>query len=292
VGSTGLALRGLAVDPTDGWLWGSDASSKIYKIDGQTAVATLVGATGRPASPDLAFDQSGTLYAVSGGGLTTNNLIVIDKSTGAGTVIGPTGFPSVSGMAIRLDHIVPTLIQAYSSRWSGRQIELRWRLTEPDGDIAFTIDRAAGTNGYRRLEGSSVSREGDEFVFRDAAVEPGRTYRYRVDVVESGASVTSFETSITTPVMESSLEQNYPNPLHRATEVRYAVREAARVTLTVHDVTGRLVRVLENRVMDPGSHVATWDRRDERGAPVAGGVYFYRLRAGERVLERRMLVLE
>jgi hypothetical protein len=291
-GATGVALKGLAVDPTDGWLWGSDASSRIYKIDGQTAVATLVGNTGLPPCPDLCFDDAGVLYGASGGGLSLNNLISIDKSTGAGTVIGSIGFPSVSGMATRLDQIVPTLVQAHSARWLKGRIELRWRLSELGANIAFAIDRAVGTGGYYRMEAASVSWDGADFVFLDAAVEPGRTYRYRVAVLEDGAPVTSFETSVTVQAMEFALEQNRPNPFRAGTTIRYATREEARVSLTVHDLAGRLVRVLTDRAMEPGSHVETWDGRDARGRLVGGGVYFCRLRSGGRDLTRRMMLLD
>jgi hypothetical protein len=292
VGATGVVLKGLAVDPTDGWLWGSDASSKIYKIDGQTAVATLVGNTGLAPSPDLCFDQAGVLYGVSGGGLSPNNLISINKATGTGTVIGAIGFPSVSGMATRLAQIVPTMIQARSARWLGGRIELRWRLTESAGSVAFAIDRAKEAGGYERLDAAGVSWDGAEFVFFDAAVEPGRTYQYRVVVLEDGTPVTSFEASVTVPAMELALEQNRPNPFRAATRISFATPRAAHVSLTVHDVAGRLVRVLVDRHMEPGPHAETWDGRDARGTLVDSGVYFYRLRSRDRELTRRMMLLD
>ncbi len=110
VGATGFNIRGLAFDPTDGALWGSDGGAnfgqtdRIFIIDTTTGAATLVGATGLGGStPDLHFDQEGNLYGVKGGGTGTNNLIAIDKATGMGTVIGPVGFSAVAGMATRLE---------------------------------------------------------------------------------------------------------------------------------------------------------------------------------------------
>jgi hypothetical protein len=35
-----------------------------------------------------------------------------------------------------------------------------------------------------------------------------------------------------------------------------------------------------------------WDGRDERGAGVAGGIYFYRLTAGQRTIVRKMVLLQ
>jgi hypothetical protein len=70
-----------------------------------------------------------------------------------------------------------------------------------------------------------------------------------------------------------------PNPMGPATEISYAIALPGRVTLTIHDVTGRLVRTLIDRDESPGAHSVAWDGRDDRGARVGRGVYAYRLEA-------------
>jgi hypothetical protein len=99
--------RGLAFDPTDGKLWASTNGEEIYVINPITGSRTLIGATGLGAgTPDIHFDDMGNLYGSIGGGGSPNNLISINKTTGAGTVIGPIGFIAVSGMAARLNRVV------------------------------------------------------------------------------------------------------------------------------------------------------------------------------------------
>jgi hypothetical protein len=71
----------------------------IYVIDETFGNATVVGSTGLGgATPDLFFDDTGTLFGSKGGGNELNTLITIDVFTGAGTAIGPIGFVSVSGL--------------------------------------------------------------------------------------------------------------------------------------------------------------------------------------------------
>jgi len=109
IGIAGDFFTGIAFDPTDGTLWGStggaggpNIADAIYTIDPTTGEATFVGTTGLGGpTPDIQFDADGNMYGVKGGGLNENRLIAIDKTTGAGTVIGPIGFASVSGMASR-----------------------------------------------------------------------------------------------------------------------------------------------------------------------------------------------
>jgi hypothetical protein len=110
IGNTGINVRGLAFDPIDGTLWASvGGHNAIYTIDVSNAAAKLVGNTGisyGKGIPDLSFDKAGNLYSSIGGGTAPNYLISIDKSTGAGTIIGPIGFTSVSGIAMCIDTVL------------------------------------------------------------------------------------------------------------------------------------------------------------------------------------------
>lgn len=78
----------------------------------------------------------------------------------------------------------------------------------------------------------------------------------------------------------------------KTTEIRFGIREAADVSLSVYDASGRLIRTLFDGRANPGSYVETWDGRDARGSAVGSGMYFYRLRAGERALTRKMILLK
>jgi serine protease AprX len=71
-----------------------------------------------------------------------------------------------------------------------------------------------------------------------------------------------------------------PNPFGFGTTVRYAVPADARVRVTVHDVAGRVVRVLFDGVRRTGSHTIGWHGTDAAGARVASGTYFVRVDGG------------
>jgi hypothetical protein len=81
------------------------------------------------------------------------------------------------------------------------------------------------------------------------------------------------------PSRISSLDQNYPNPFNPVTKIAFTLREAASVRLCVYDIAGRLVRLLEEGLLDAGRHEVTWDGQDSDGEKVASGVYFYSLEA-------------
>ena len=69
----------------------------------------------------------------------------------------------------------------------------------------------------------------------------------------------------------------------------------ADVTLTIYDIQGRVVRDLDLGHQRAGmyysrSRAAYWDSKNAVGEPVASGVYFYPLTAGEFTATRKMLI--
>ncbi len=291
VGPTGVFIKGLAFDPIDGALWGSDASGGVYTIDTYTGAATLVGNTGLPATPDIHFDGAGDLYGSSGGGLSGNNLIAIDKGSGIGSVIGPIGYVSVAGMAAGLNRIVPVAVEAYDARWAEGRVEVRWRLIDIEGTISFEVLRAEEDGRFASINAAPIEESRGEFVLVDEAVEPGVTYWYRVRVLEDGETITSFEASVRTPVLVASLDQNYPNPFNPSTQIRFSIGNPGHVSLGIYDISGRLIRTVVDRPMGAGMFFESWDGRDGRGDLVASGVYFYRLEAGKQVLTRKAVLM-
>ena len=90
------------------------------------------------------------------------------------------------------------------------------------------------------------------------------------------------------------LLQNAPNPFNASTAISFLIpfrlaNEATR--LSIYNLTGQLVRVLQSDAQQAGEHTLSWDGRDDYGREVASGVYIYRLNVGEWAVHRRMLLL-
>jgi hypothetical protein len=83
-----------------------------------------------------------------------------------------------------------------------------------------------------------------------------------------------------------------PNPFDGATSIRFSVPlPGASVRLSVFDVAGRRVARLLDGERVKGERTVVWDGRDDAGARVGAGVYFYRLEAGEERRTRKAVVL-
>ena len=102
-------------------------------------------------------------------------------------------------------------------------------------------------------------------------------------------------TRVEAPPEKTVLLANYPNPFNPETWIPYQLSAAAEVTVTIHSSDGKLVRTLELGQMPAGAYsdkdrAAYWDGQNEQGEPVASGVYFYTLQAGDFKATRKMVI--
>lgn len=84
---------------------------------------------------------------------------------------------------------------------------------------------------------------------------------------------------------EYSLMQSYPNPFNPDVKIQFAVSKSGNVKLTVIDILGREVEVLQNRELKPGLYKVDWN-----ASSFPSGVYYYRLEA-ENFSETKKMVL-
>jgi hypothetical protein len=82
-----------------------------------------------------------------------------------------------------------------------------------------------------------------------------------------------------------------PNPIRDLGRFAFTLPQAGRAQLAIFDVRGRLVRGLVDGNLGAGDHAAEWDARDAGGAQVGAGIYWARLRVGDRTLSRRVAVV-
>ena len=96
---------------------------------------------------------------------------------------------------------------------------------------------------------------------------------------------------------ETNLLQNYPNPFTPETWIPYRLAEDASVTLTIYDLSGHVVRILNvghriAAVYESQSKGIYWNGRNDVGERVASGIYFYTLTAGDFSATRKMVILK
>jgi hypothetical protein len=83
------------------------------------------------------------------------------------------------------------------------------------------------------------------------------------------------------------LEPNFPNPFNPTTTISFTIPQTQHVSLIVYDALGRIVATLVDAELGAGNHSVSFD-----GQKLASGMYIYRIRSGDFVLEKKMQLLK
>jgi hypothetical protein len=90
-----------------------------------------------------------------------------------------------------------------------------------------------------------------------------------------------------------AIQHVYPNPFNPMTKIAFTVPDnAGRVTLTIHNVNGQVVRSLVDAELPAGPAVKVWDGTDNAGNELASGIYFAKLSAGDEDAFSKMTLLK
>ncbi|NOZ61987.1 MAG: T9SS type A sorting domain-containing protein, partial [Calditrichaeota bacterium] len=165
--------------------------------------------------------------------------------------------------------------------------------TEPD-NAGFNIFRSQQENGeYSKVNDNLIPAQGNattgtNYTYLDSPEQSGNYFYKLQSTALTGQNtfygpisiiLTSANINKNTIPDNYALSQNYPNPFNPETSIEYALPEPAQVTLSIYDINGHLVRKLVSGKQAAGVHLAIWDGRDNAGAKVVSGIYFYHFKA-------------
>ena len=137
----------------------------------------------------------------------------------------------------------------------------------------------------------------DTEIIRGVAVEGNRVFFItptKLFELEDGRRTRLIDTSVSTTrnpgeiPSQVKLHQNYPNPFNPSTTIAFQLNRPLQISLVIYDTMGREVaRLLSGDRFTAGRHQVVWN-----GEGLASGVYYYRLRAGEKAFTQSMLLVK
>ena len=125
---------------------------------------------------------------------------------------------------------------------------------------------------------SIINGDTPEILF--ASTQDGKIYR-------TTNALTGIEESEIIP-FKFGLFQNFPNPFNPSTEIKFSLAQKCNVTLKVYSMLGEEVaQLIPGKVMDRGIHSVVFNSKK-----LSSGVYFYRLKAGNFISTKKMILLK
>ncbi len=177
-------------------------------------------------------------------------------------------------------------------------MQLTWD-PNSEGDLAgYNIYRGT-SSGFIPGPGNFVTSTADTLTFDgDWSWEAG--YWYKIAAVDIHGNESPFAVTgpgeITgddpMPMPEATfLAQNYPNPFNPITSIGFGIKASGYVSIRIYDAAGRLVTTLVDESRLAGRYTTEWNGQNTDGSTAASGVYFYRLKAGDFLETKKMILL-
>ena len=88
-----------------------------------------------------------------------------------------------------------------------------------------------------------------------------------------------------------NVDQNSPNPFASSTQIRFELKQAENVQLTVYDMAGRDILYQHMDFYQEGKHALFWDGVDFNGRYLPDGIYIYRVK-GESFEDTKKLIID
>jgi photosystem II stability/assembly factor-like uncharacterized protein len=307
----GVTLYSISVRPSNHEMYGlasTDVTSTVYRVSSISGDALSAQTFDVPLLRAIAFGAMDTLYGAAAFGTGAGTLYRLDLATGAAEPVGTSAL-KYSALAFN-----PTTGELYASERPIIGIK----------DKIYTVNKATGEatlvgqtgfptrataalafNEMGQLFGITGNGQlQNEFIVIDPATGVGTliaamgTYDISALTVRVDSIVSAVGPSAQDGIPGSFvLEQNYPNPFNPATEIRFGLPTASRVTLTIYNMLGQEIVRLVDGELAAGYSAVTWNGTGNAGAPVASGLYFYKLDAAGSdgrafTSSRKMLLLK
>jgi len=188
------------------------------------------------------------------------------------------------------DYSLPVELTSFEAQGDFGKVTLAWTTASELQNLGFNIYRSSSEdeNNWQMINNEIIPGQGNtsqetDYEFVDENVTSNETYRYRLESISVNGQVELLQTIETTvPVPDKFvLFNNHPNPFNPTTNLRFQLPDQSKVSITIYDVQGHVVKnLLNKKVYSSGEHIAEWDATDLNGQRVASGMYIYRFTAG------------
>ena len=187
---------------------------------------------------------------------------------------------SYEGVLVRLNNVSIASVNDFD-----------WTVTDATGAVTLIDDDMANMEADNLMSELTEGQELESLVgiFNYSF----GTYKVQIrDGADLGATVGIKEDIHLNPYAYA-LYDNFPNPFNPETQIRFSIGGQDDVKLVIYDLIGHQVRTLiDGDIYNAGFHAVHWNGLDNNGQKVPSGMYIYRIKAGDFMADKKMLLLK
>ena len=186
---------------------------------------------------------------------------------------------------------IPVELISFDASVVDNSVLLKWSTASEHNNYGFEIERKSMLSDFEVIgfvNGYGTTSERKNYSFTDQNISSGN-FLYRLKQVDlDGSFRYSNEINVEFNIpRDFILEQNHPNPFNPATKIKFDLPQNTMVDLKVYNIIGQFITTLVNEEKPAGTHEV-----DFNAADLPSGVYMYKIKAGDYVQTRKMLLIK
>ncbi len=202
------------------------------------------------------------------------------------------------------DGSLPVELFIFTASYEKRCVILSWKTESEVNNLGFILERKENQGEFTEIASylthDELKSQGNtssctEYEIIDKNVTSGKTYFYRISDVSIQGKVNvhpAISITLNDLLIETKLDNAYPNPFNPKTYIGYHLAEETRIKLTVMDMLGRKVKKLYDDVQTAGSYHVYWNGRDNAGYQCPSGVYIIQLQTASITKTKKVMLLK
>jgi hypothetical protein len=107
-------------------------------------------------------------------------------------------------------------------------------------------------------------------------------------------AVKMLETDTTLAVDDLIIENKglllYPNPVETVLNINYILKSASKTSISIYDITGRLIFNADNGLNQPGTYNFKWDRLNNNGEKPSSGMYILEMKTETNTISKKFIL--
>lgn len=188
------------------------------------------------------------------------------------------------------DWVNPVKLESFGYSVKGNDVELKWITGYEINNEGFYIERKKENETHWRKGGFVKGKNmPGEYRYIDGGIQAGR-YEYRLMQKDFNGNIEYHYLKQIVEILlpqKYFISQNYPNPFNPETKIEYNLPIATNIAIKLYDLAGREVSMIESGYREAGYYSLVFNAKE-----LAGGIYFYRLQAGDYTMVRKMILIK
>ena len=187
---------------------------------------------------------------------------------------------SYEGVLVQLNNVTISSIGQYD-----------WSITDASGFEALIDDDMSNISADILMD-SFVEGQELDFVRGIFNFSYG-TYKIQIRDLNDVGTTLGINDDVNINPYEYAFHNNFPNPFNPETQIRFSIGNSELVKLVVYDMMGRQIRTLiAGESFNSGFHAVNWNGLNDNGEKVPSGMYVYRIKAGDFIDFKKMLLVK